>query len=54
MYVLQNTNGLYLQAGKDYSFTPDSKEALTFFSKEEAERRSKELLRFGVKAVQVI
>ena len=50
-FVLINKHGMYLQAGRDFSFTPDSKEALTFSTEQEAQRRSKELMRFCVKVV---
>jgi hypothetical protein len=52
-YALINSKGMYLQAGRDFSFTAYSKEALTFSTGQEAERRSKQLMRFGVKVVQV-
>jgi hypothetical protein len=52
-YALINSKNLYLQAGRDFSFTADVKEALTFSTEQEAERRSKELMRFGVKVVTI-
>lgn len=52
-YALINSNNLYLQAGRDFSFTADSKEALTFSTEQEAQRRSRELMRFGVKVVTI-
>tara|TARA_R110000868_G_scaffold345162_1_gene606280 strand:- start:213 stop:377 length:165 start_codon:yes stop_codon:yes gene_type:complete len=52
-FILQNKNGMFLQAGRDFSFTANSKEALTFSTEQEAERRSRELMRFGVKVVTI-
>lgn len=52
-YALQNKNGMYLQAGRDFSFTRNSNEALTFSTEQEAQRKSRELMRFGVKVVTI-
>ena len=56
-YALQNSNGLFIQVmgntRNDYSFTNNESEALTFKERDEAERRSKELMRFGVKVVPI-
>ena len=56
-YALQNSNGLFIQVmgntRNDYSFTNNESEALTFSTEQEAQRRSRELMRFNVKVVTI-
>ncbi len=45
MYVIQNSNGLYLQQGKsdDYSFTSEMQSAIKFIAEENAALKIKKL-----------
>lgn len=52
-YILQNKKGLFLQAGGDYSFTKEKKDALTFYNEEEAQKKAMVLMKYGVKVIQI-
>lgn len=55
MYVIQNSNGLFLQQGKsdDYSFTTDAQAAIKFIAEENAALKIKKLHTYkGLKAVK--